>query len=108
MPVQLPAPLDTYIASENAGDMDALAACFAADAVVHDEGRTIEGVAAIRKWMTDAHEKYHHTVEPVAVTIEDGNIVMTGKVSGSFPNSPVNLAFNFGVADGKITSLRIG
>ncbi len=34
MTVQLPSPIDTYIASENAGDMDALAACFATDAIV--------------------------------------------------------------------------
>jgi hypothetical protein len=33
---------------------------------------------------------------------------MTGKVSGTFPNSPVNLNFNFGVTDGKISSLEIG
>ncbi len=108
MSVQLPSPVDTYIASENAGDMDALAACFAADAIVHDEGRAIKGPAAIKQWMTDAREKYHHTVEPVAVTTKDGKIVMTGKVSGTFPNSPVNLDFAFGVTDGKITSLEIG
>lgn len=108
MSVQLPSPIDTYFASENTGDMDALASCFAPDAVVHDEGRTIQGHAAIREWMTKSREKYHHTVEPVAVTAKDGKIVMTGKVSGTFPNSPVNLDFNFGVTDGKITSLEIG
>lgn len=108
MPVQLPSPIDLYVASENAGDMEALAACFAADGVVHDENRTIKGPAAIRAWMTEAHEKYHHTVEPLAVASDNGAIVMTGKVSGAFPNSPVNLDFNFVVSDGKITSLRIG
>lgn len=108
MSVQLPSPIDTYIASENAGDIATMTSCFAADAIVHDEGRTIQGHAAIRDWMTGAHEKYHHTVEPVAVTTKDGKIVMTGKVSGTFPNSPVNLDFNFGVKNGKITSLKIG
>jgi hypothetical protein len=108
MSIQLPSPIDTYIASENAGDMDTLTACFASDAVVHDEGRTIQGHEAIREWMTRSREKYHHTVEPVAVTTKNGKIVMTGKVSGAFPNSPVNLDFNFGVTDDKITSLKIG
>jgi ketosteroid isomerase-like protein len=108
MSVQLPKPIDTYIASENAGDMDTLTACFASDAVVHDEGRTIQGHAAIREWMSGSREKYHHTVEPVAVTTKNVKIVMTGKVSGTFPNSPVNLNFNFGVTDGKISSLEIG
>jgi ketosteroid isomerase-like protein len=108
MPVQLPKPIDAYITAEHAGDMDTLTACFAPDAVVHDEGRTIEGHAAIREWITKSREKYQHTVEPVAVTAKNGKIVMTGKVSGAFPNSPVNLDFNFSVKDDKITSLEIG
>ena len=108
MSLQLPSPIDIYIAAENAGDMHAMAACFSADAVVHDEGRAIKGPAAIKAWMTQAHEKYHHTVEPIKVASKDGKIVMTGKVSGAFPNSPVNLDFNFCVTDGKITSLEIG
>ena len=39
MTVPLPEPIATYVAAENADDTAALAACFAADAVVRDEGR---------------------------------------------------------------------
>ncbi len=109
MSVQLPSPIDIYIASENAGDMDALAACFAADAVVHDEG-THHRRSGGDQEMDDGRAGKNITTPSSrwAVTTKDGKIVMTGKVSGTFPNSPVNLDFNFGVTDGKITSLKIG
>ena len=43
-----------YIAAENRGDTEALAQCFAEHAVVRDEGQTIEGLAAIRRWPSRA------------------------------------------------------
>jgi len=53
--------------------------------MVHDEGRTIKGIAAIKAWRIEAGEKYHHTVEPLSVTERDGKTVVTAKVSGNFP-----------------------
>jgi hypothetical protein len=44
MSVDLPTPIALYIFSEGSGDMEALAKCFAEDAVVRDEGQTIEGL----------------------------------------------------------------
>ena len=41
MSVELPEPIAAYMAAENGHDMEALAQCFANDAVVKDEGRTI-------------------------------------------------------------------
>ena len=108
MPVQLPQPLDAYFAAENAGDADAVARCFAKTAVVHDEGRTIEGPVAIQRWMEEARRKYRHTTEPLGVVQRDGKTVVTSKVAGNFPNSPVSLEHRFGLAGGKITSLDIG
>lgn len=40
MSLDLPLPIDLYVQIENSGDVDALSACFASDATVHDEGRT--------------------------------------------------------------------
>jgi hypothetical protein len=53
MSVDLPTPIAIYIAAENRGDTEALAQCFAKDAVVRDEGKTIEGLAAIKQWKAE-------------------------------------------------------
>jgi hypothetical protein len=53
MDIALPAPIEIYFASENAHDPSAIDRCFAADAIVRDEGRTIKGVAAINAWRVE-------------------------------------------------------
>jgi ketosteroid isomerase-like protein len=60
MSVVLPTPIAIYIAAENRGDTEALAQCFAEDAVVRDEGQTIEGLAAIKQWKAETKKKYQH------------------------------------------------
>ena len=107
MAIHLPAPIDTYFASENARDTEGVDRCFAADAIVRDEGRTIEGVAAIKSWRIEAGEKYHHSVEPLSVTDRDGRTVVTARVSGNFPGSPVNLDHVFELDGDRIVSLEI-
>ena len=91
MAIHLPKPIEIYFASENAHDVTGLDDCFAADAVVRDEGKTIEGLAAIKNWRTETGRKYAHTVEPLALSERDGKIVVTGKVSGNFTGSPITL-----------------
>ena len=107
MAIHLPTPIDTYFASENARDTEGADRCFAADAIVRDEGRTIEGVAAIKAWRTEAGEKYHHTVEPLSTTERDGKTVVTARVSGNFPGSSVNLDHIFELHGDRIVSLEI-
>ncbi len=50
-------------------------AAFAEDAVVRDEGRTINGLAAIKRWKAATKEKYQHTVEPLRSAREGDKIV---------------------------------
>jgi limonene-1,2-epoxide hydrolase len=107
MTVSLPEPIATYVAAENADDTMALAACFAADAVVRDEGRTIRGLEAITAWKVESKRKYQHTVEPLDVAEADGRTVLTARVTGQFPGSPVELRFAFGLVAGRIASLEI-
>jgi hypothetical protein len=107
MSLDLPGLLADYFAAENSSDTDGLGACFADHAVVRDEGRTIKGVAAIKQWMRDAKKKYQHTVEPIEVVKRDGKMVVTARVSGNFPNSPVNLDHIFGIEGDRIASLEI-
>jgi hypothetical protein len=108
MSLDLRGILADYFAAENRGDADGLGACFADLAVVRDEGRSIEGVAAIKQWMRDAKKKYEHTVEPIAIAKRDGRTVVTARVSGNFPNSPVNLDHVFEIHGDRIASLEIG
>jgi hypothetical protein len=107
MSITLPAPIALYFTSENAHDTSAVDRCFAAGAVVRDEGKTITGVAAIQAWRAETEQKYHHIVEPLSVATRDGKVVVTGKVSGNFPGSPINLQHIFEIKDGRIVSLEI-
>lgn len=107
MAIQLPTPIDTYFASGNANDTAPLDQCFTADAVVSDEAKTIRGLAAIKAWRIETKRKYSFTAEPLALAERDGKIVVTAKVSGSFPGSPISLDHIFEVQGDKIVSLEI-
>ena len=107
MSIKLPAPIDLFFASENAHDPSAFDQCFAAGAVVRDEGTTITGVTAIKAWRAETGQKYQHSVEPLAVSTRDGKVVVTGRVSGNFPGSPITLDHIFEIEGGKIVSLEI-
>jgi ketosteroid isomerase-like protein len=107
MSLELPDLLAAYFAAESRSDSEGLGACFADHAVVRDEGRRIEGVPNIKQWMKDAKAKYQHTVEPIEVVERDGRTVVTAKVAGNFPNSPVKLNHIFRIEDDRISSLEI-
>jgi hypothetical protein len=62
---------------------------------------------AIKQWKTDASTKYQYTSEQLACDEEDGKIVVTSRLTGNFPGSPVNLRFCFELEDDKIASLEI-
>ena len=108
MPIDLPLPIDLYMKAENAGDVEAFSQCFAPDATVRDEGHSYEGLAAIKDWMTAAKKKYNHTVEPLALAHQAGKTVLSARLTGNFPGSPVTADFTFVLAGGKIVSLEIG
>jgi ketosteroid isomerase-like protein len=105
--VDLPTPIAIYIAAENRGDVEALTECFAEDAVVRDEGKTIEGLAAIKQWKAETRKKYQHTIEPLTSAQNDGKIIVTNRLTGNFPGSPIELEFVFTLGGNKIVSLEI-
>ena len=107
MSIDLPPPIAIYVDAENRGDADAMAKCFAEDAVVRDEGRTIKGVAAIKRWKAETKKKYQHTVEPLACAEKGDKIIVTNRLTGNFPGSPVELEFAFTLDGNKIASLEI-
>ena len=104
----LPPILDRYFKAENAGDVEALAACFEPDGTVVDEGRSFLGAEAIAAWMRAAKARYHHHVEPLEMDEHTGGpIVVRGSVSGDFEGSPVVLAHAFQLRGGRICRLEI-
>lgn len=106
MVIKLPAPIEAYFAADRT-DSEAVAGCFADDAVVVDEGQTHRGRAAIKQWIEQASTEYSFTSEPFAVENVDGKTVVTSKVSGTFPGSPINLRYFFGFDSDKLGYLEI-
>ena len=107
MSIELPSPIALYVQLENAGDTETLSTCFAPHAIVRDEGRTYEGLAAITAWKAETKQKYHHTVTPLTVAHQHGKTVLTATLTGTFPGSPVTVNFDVVLEAGKIISLEI-
>ena len=101
MTVQLPVAIANYFAADKTGRARSIAECFTPDAVVIDERNTYEGSEAIRQWMANASVQYSYTVQPFAVSEDDGRIVVSSHLTGNFPGSPVNLRYVF-VIEGKL------
>ena len=106
MTLNLPKPIAAYFAADR-GDSEVFAQCFTESAVVKDEGHTYQGRAAIKKWKADASAKYRYTNEPFGCEAKDGKVVVTSRLTGNFPGSPVDLRFFFELEGDKIASLEI-
>jgi hypothetical protein len=107
MSIQLPSPIARYVQLENAGDTETLSTCFAPNAIVRDESRTYEGLAAITAWKTETKRTYYHTITPLDVAHQQGKIVLKAQLTSTFPGSPVTLHFAFVLEAGNILSLEI-
>jgi len=104
--LNLPIPVSAYFTADK-GDGEAVLRCFTENAVVKDEGHTHKGRAAIKEWKTDASAKYQYTCEPFACEAKGGKIVVTSRLTGNFPGSPVDLRFFFELQGARIASLEI-
>jgi hypothetical protein len=107
MDVELAPVIADFFSAEERRDTEALAQCFAHGSVVRDEGQTMQGHAAIREWQIETKKKYQHTTRPLSSAERDGKTVVTARLTGNFPGSPVDVQFAFTVAAGKIVSLEI-
>jgi hypothetical protein len=106
MTLKLPEPVAAYFTADK-GDGERLSQCFTESAVVKDEGQTYAGRTAIKIWKADASTKYQYTSEPFACQQQDGKTVVSSRLTGNFPGSPVNLRFSFELEGDKIASLEI-
>lgn len=105
MSLELPTSIAAYFTADS--DSEAVAQCFTDDAVVKDDGHTYNGRAAIKQWVADYSKKYTATTEPFRFEDQDGKTVVTSRVTGNFPGSPIDLRYFFGVEGDKISYLEI-
>jgi ketosteroid isomerase-like protein len=99
--------ISDYFDASNARSAEGVAACFTPNAVVIDEGQERKGTAEILEWKAWAEKKYQPIYDVLGSTETDGRTIVTCKVSGSFPGSPVDLRFAFTLEDGKIARLQV-
>jgi ketosteroid isomerase-like protein len=105
--IELPWIIAAFVKAKNDRDVNAVINCFASDAVVHDEGREMRGVTAIKEWSDNTHKKYQFTIDPTDIVKSDKETVLTATLTGNFPGSPVALDFHFTIKDDKICALAI-
>jgi hypothetical protein len=74
---------------------------------VKDEAHTYTGLSAIKQWKAGASAKFEYTSEPFASEQKGGKTIVTSRLAGNFPGSPVNLRFVFEIEGDKIASLEI-
>ena len=102
--LNLPEPIAAYFAADKG---EAIARCFTENGVVTDEGHTYRGRSAIQQWKADASAKYDYISEPFACEKRDGKTIVTSRLTGNFPGSPVNLRFVFKLEGEQIAVLEI-
>lgn len=104
--LKLPKPIAAYFAADKL-DGETVSKCFTENAVVKDEGHAYKSQAAIKQWKIDASAKYKYTSEPFACEQENGRIVVTSRLTGNFPGSPVDLRYFFELERDRLSSLEI-
>jgi hypothetical protein len=104
--IELPEPITRYFNADRT-DSAKVASCFTDDAVVRDEEQTHTGRDAIQRWKERATAQYQYTSEPIACEDENGTTVVTSRLTGNFPGSPVDVRYFFSLVGDKIASLEI-
>ena len=105
--MKLPAIVTELVNAQNSQDSAAYAACFTVDATVFDEGHDHKGREEIKTWNEDTTAKYQSLMEPIEYSESGDMAVLTAKISGTFPGSPIVLKYNMELAQGLIRSLKI-
>jgi len=107
MNFQLPDAVSLYFDISNGGAPSRLRGCFCANATVIDEKITHQGWEAIETWQREAQRAFTYRIEPLQAVQEADRLIVTTRVVGNFPGSPVDLAHAFTLKDDRIHSLEI-
>lgn len=106
MSVALPKPIAAYFAADGK-DGAAVAQCFTENAIVIDERQTHTGRNAIARWKTEASAGSNYVSEPHTVDHEGDRTIVTSRVTGNFPGSPLDLRYAFSLEADQIARLEI-
>jgi hypothetical protein len=106
--LSLPPSIALYISAANQGATQSVKDCFTEDAMVKDEGKTFRGIEEIQEWIADTKARYRHTIEPLAVRHEGLSTIVTSRLTGTFPGSPIEVPFKFTLRNSQIARLEIG
>jgi len=106
MSINLPKPIENYFLVDRAASDD-IAECFTKNAIVIDENHTYNGQNTIRKWKSEVTTKFTYESVPFSCENIDGKTIVTSRLTGDFPGSPIDLRYFFGLKDDKIEYLEI-
>lgn len=103
--MNLPKVIEELVKAKNSFDSAAFTQCFSETAVVFDEGKTHTGRNEIEQWIDKSNKEHQDTMKPL--DYDEKEDILSAKVTGSFPQSPIVLKFNFNITEGKIQSLKV-
>tara|TARA_R110002020_G_scaffold63170_4_gene168870 strand:- start:14795 stop:15109 length:315 start_codon:yes stop_codon:yes gene_type:complete len=103
--MNLPNVIADLTKAQNSFDSTAYSNCFTETAIVFDEGKTHKGKKEIRKWIEKSNKTYKTEMKPIEFSAAEN--ILTAKISGTFPGSPLTLSYRFEFKDGQIQSLEI-
>jgi ketosteroid isomerase-like protein len=102
----VPATISTLLRALEERDLPAVHAVFTPDVAIHDEGEVVRGPAGVARWATRVFG-YAPTFTVDDVSDDPGATVVTTKVTGDFPGSPLVFRWHLAFAGEQIASLRI-
>jgi ketosteroid isomerase-like protein len=98
-----------YFVAADAGDLEALAACFTPDGAVVDEDQTFVGHDEIIRWRRELAGKFTYTSELTGTESGAGNVHRAFvHIEGNFPGGQADLTFRFALDRDLISALTIG
>jgi ketosteroid isomerase-like protein len=104
----LPPEVASYLAAQAAGDLAVMAAAYASDAVVVDDGKTYNGRDDVAAWLERSSIEYNYTITTLDTVAVDGrHVAVLRHLDGDFPGGTVNLWFRFTLKDHLIEKLVI-
>jgi len=107
MSMDLPKPIAAYIEANARLDIDGMLKPFLRDAVLIDNGKQFEGLAAIRQLFEEEVIPVKAIFSPDIVREESGDVVVEGPAHGEFPGSPLRFTYRFTLVHGAIKTLEI-
>ena len=103
----VPRVIDAYYRAIADDDSDALIACFTDDAEVIDEGSVHRGREEILAWRDQTRSAYRYTADVLRAERDGDRHVITTRLTGDFPGSPVEVPYHFTLREELIGELDI-